>query len=268
VALRKTETSHHLSLDKANIPPEIFQKSSQLAELPQKPPPGDLPPKPTELAPKPQIGDLPPKPGELPPKPQLGDLPPKPQLSDLPPKPQVKDLPPKPQLGDLLAKSQTGDVSPKTQQPSDIMQKSHPADLSPNVQSRDTIQKQTSEESNDLTPTLPETPVPLPRKINTVGGHRCSGTSNPQLHFFFFLLQCRRTNPELVHARQALALSCIPHSAAVLKVGRVHVLQLAQENRLLLTNLAAFLCSGTSTTVGWSLVVVRNAGFGLPVGRL
>nr|XP_020022622.1 arf-GAP with SH3 domain, ANK repeat and PH domain-containing protein 1 isoform X7 [Castor canadensis] len=167
VALRKTETSHHLSLDKANIPPEIFQKSSQLAELPQKPPPGDLPPKPTELAPKPQIGDLPPKPGELPPKPQLGDLPPKPQLSDLPPKPQVKDLPPKPQLGDLLAKSQTGDVSPKTQQPSDIMQKSHPADLSPNVQSRDTIQKQTSEESNDLTPTLPETPVPLPRKINT-----------------------------------------------------------------------------------------------------
>nr|XP_055169950.1 arf-GAP with SH3 domain, ANK repeat and PH domain-containing protein 1 isoform X2 [Nyctereutes procyonoides] len=167
VALRKTETSHHLSLDKANIPPEIFQKSSQLAELPQKPPPGDLPPKPTELAPKPQIGDLPPKPGELPPKPQLGDLPPKPQLADLPPKPQMKDLPPKPQLGDLLAKPQTGDVSPKAQQPPDVTQKAPPADLSPNVQSRDTIQKQASEDSNDLTPTLPETPVPLPRKINT-----------------------------------------------------------------------------------------------------
>ncbi|KAM4864803.1 arf-GAP with SH3 domain, ANK repeat and PH domain-containing protein 1 isoform 6-T8 [Thomomys bottae] len=167
VALRKTETSHHLSLDKTNVPPEIFQKSSQLAELPQKPPPGDLPPKPTELAPKPQIGDLPPKPGELPPKPQLGDLPPKPQLSDLPPKPQMKDLPPKPQLGDLLAKSQPGDISPKTQQPSDVTQKSHPGDLSPHVQSRDTIQKQASEDSNDLTPTLPETPVPLPRKINT-----------------------------------------------------------------------------------------------------
>ncbi|XP_027453477.1 arf-GAP with SH3 domain, ANK repeat and PH domain-containing protein 1 isoform X3 [Zalophus californianus] len=167
VALRKTETSHHLSLDKASSPPEIFQKSSQLAELPQKPPPGDLPPKPSELAPKPQIGDLPPKPGELPPKPQLGDLPPKPQLADLPPKPQMKDLPPKPQLGDLLAKSQTGEVSPKAQQPPDITQKSHPADLSPNVQSRDAIQKQASEDSNDLTPTLPETPVPLPRKINT-----------------------------------------------------------------------------------------------------
>nr|XP_040149588.1 arf-GAP with SH3 domain, ANK repeat and PH domain-containing protein 1 isoform X7 [Ictidomys tridecemlineatus] len=167
VALRKTETSHHLSLDKANIPPEIFQKSSQLAELPQKPPPGDLPPKPTELAPKPQIGDLPPKPGELPPKPQLGDLPPKPQLSDLPPKPHMKDLPPKPQLGDLLAKSQTSDVSPKSQQPSEVTQKSHPGDLSPNMQSRDAVPKQASEDSGDLTPTLPETPVPLPRKINT-----------------------------------------------------------------------------------------------------
>ncbi|XP_062043965.1 arf-GAP with SH3 domain, ANK repeat and PH domain-containing protein 1 isoform X2 [Lepus europaeus] len=164
VALRKTETSHHLSLDKAGVPPEIFQKSSQLAELPQKPPSVDLSPKPTELAPRPQISDLPPKPGELPPKPQLGDLPPKPQLSDLPPKPQMKDLPPKPQLGDLLAKSQPGDVAPK---PPEVTQKAHP-DLSPNVHPKDAIQKQASEDSNDLiTPTLPETPIPLPRKINT-----------------------------------------------------------------------------------------------------
>ncbi|XP_058899135.1 arf-GAP with SH3 domain, ANK repeat and PH domain-containing protein 1 isoform X2 [Kogia breviceps] len=145
VALRKTETSHHLSLDKANVQPELFQKSSQLAELPQKPPPGDLPPKPTELAPKPPIGDLPPKP----------------QLADLPPKPQVKDLPPKPQLGDLLAKPQAADASPKAQPPPEPAPKSHPADLSPN------IPKQASEDSNDLTPTLPETPVPLPRKIHT-----------------------------------------------------------------------------------------------------
>ncbi|KAH0509562.1 Arf-GAP with SH3 domain, ANK repeat and PH domain-containing protein 1 [Microtus ochrogaster] len=173
VALRKTETSHHLSLDKANIPPEVFQKSSQLTELPQKPPPGDLPPKPMELAPKPQIGELPPKPGELPPKPQLGDLPPKPQLSDLPPKPQMKDLPPKPQLGDLMAKSQASEVSSKVQPPSEVTQKSHKGDLSPNVQTRDAIQKQASEDSNDLTPTLPETPVPLPRKINTVGEKQC-----------------------------------------------------------------------------------------------
>lgn len=170
VALRKTETSHHLSLDKANIPPEIVQKSSQLADLPQKPPPGDLPPKPADLAPKPQMGDLPPKPGELPPKPQLGDLPPKPQLSDLPPKPQMKDLPPKPQLTDLLAKSQPGDISPKAQPPSDVAPKSHPVDLSPNVPARDALQKQASEDADDLGPALPETPVPLPRKINTVGG--------------------------------------------------------------------------------------------------
>ncbi|XP_040835218.1 arf-GAP with SH3 domain, ANK repeat and PH domain-containing protein 1 isoform X7 [Ochotona curzoniae] len=156
VALRKTDTIHHLSLDKTSVPPEIFQKLSQVAELPQKPPSVDLSLKPAEL---------PPKPGELPPKPQLGDLPPKPQLSDLPPKPQMKDLPPKPQLGDLLAKSQPGDVLAK---PPEVTQKSHPVDLSPNLQSRDTIQKQASEDSNDLiTPTLPETPVPLPRKINT-----------------------------------------------------------------------------------------------------
>ncbi|XP_074121637.1 arf-GAP with SH3 domain, ANK repeat and PH domain-containing protein 1 isoform X10 [Sminthopsis crassicaudata] len=168
VALRKIETSHHLSIDKSNIPPEIFQKSPQPLELPQKPQPGDLPPKPqpTELGPKPQIGDLPPKPGELPPKPQLGDLPPKPQLSDLPPKPQIKDLPPKPQLGDLLAKSQAGESSPKTQ-PLELNQKPSITDLSLCVQSRENLQKQASEESNDLTPTLPETPVPLPRKINT-----------------------------------------------------------------------------------------------------
>lgn len=175
VALRKTETSHHLSLDKASIPPEGVQKSAPLADLPQKPP-GDLPPKPTELAPKPQIGDLPPKPGELPPKPQLGDLPPKPHLSDLPPKPQMKDLPPKPQLADLLAKAPPTDVAPK----------SHSVDLSPNVPARDAIQKQASEDSNDLTP---EMPVPLPRKINTVGpkpgcggGGSCirSGVSRPR----------------------------------------------------------------------------------------
>ncbi|XP_058524462.1 arf-GAP with SH3 domain, ANK repeat and PH domain-containing protein 1 isoform X1 [Ochotona princeps] len=156
VALRKTDTIHHLSLDKTSVAPEIFQKPSQVAELPQKTPSVDLSLKPAEL---------PPKPGELPPKPQLGDLPPKPQLSDLPPKPQMKDLPPKPQLGDLLAKSQPGDVLAK---PPEVTQKSHPVDLSPNLQSRDTIQKQASEDSNDLiTPTLPETPIPLPRKINT-----------------------------------------------------------------------------------------------------
>ncbi|XP_067387595.1 arf-GAP with SH3 domain, ANK repeat and PH domain-containing protein 1 isoform X1 [Emydura macquarii macquarii] len=167
VALRKIETSHHLSIDKSNQHLEIFQKSSQSIDLPQKPQLGDLPPKPqpVELAQKPPFGDLPPKPGELPPKPLLGDLPPKPQLGDLPPKPQMKDLPPKPHLGDLLAKTPAGEASPKPQ-PSEANQKSHSIDLSPNVHSRETLQKQISEDSNDVTQTLPETPVPLPRKIN------------------------------------------------------------------------------------------------------
>ncbi|XP_072186402.1 arf-GAP with SH3 domain, ANK repeat and PH domain-containing protein 1 isoform X3 [Excalfactoria chinensis] len=166
VALRKIETSHHLSIDKSSQHTEMFKPSLSI-DIPQKPQPGDLPPKPLplELTQKPQVGDLPPKPGELPPKPQLGDLPPKPQLGDLPPKPQIKDLPPKPQLGELLAKTQGGEASPKPQ-PSEANQKSHSLDLSPNVQSRDTVQKQASEESNDITHTLPETPVPLPRKIN------------------------------------------------------------------------------------------------------
>ncbi|XP_031447083.1 arf-GAP with SH3 domain, ANK repeat and PH domain-containing protein 1 isoform X2 [Phasianus colchicus] len=166
VALRKIETSHHLSIDKSNQHTEMFKPSLSI-DIPQKPQPGDLPPKPLplELTQKSQVGDLPPKPGELPPKPQLGDLPPKPQLGDLPPKPQIKDLPPKPQLGELLAKTQGGEASPKPQ-PSEANQKSHSLDLSPNVQSRDTVQKQASEESNDVTHTLPETPVPLPRKIN------------------------------------------------------------------------------------------------------
>ena len=170
VALRKIETSHHLSIDKSHQHTEIFQKPSLSIDIPQKPQPGDLPPKPLplELTQKPQVGDLPPKPGELPPKPQLGDLPPKPQLGDLPPKPQMKDLPPKPQLGELLAKTQGGEASPKLQ-PSEANQKSHSLDLSLNVQSRDTVQRQASEESNDITHTLPETPVPLPRKINMVG---------------------------------------------------------------------------------------------------
>uniref|UniRef100_A0A8C8BEC2 ArfGAP with SH3 domain, ankyrin repeat and PH domain 1 n=1 Tax=Otus sunia TaxID=257818 RepID=A0A8C8BEC2_9STRI len=167
VALRKIETSHHLSIDKSHQHTDIFQKPSLSIDIPQKPQPGDLPPKPLplELTQKPQVGDVPPKPGELPPKPQLGDLPPKPQLGDLPPKPQMKDLPPKPHLGELLAKTQGGEASPKPQ-PSEANQKSHSFDLSPNVQSRDTVQRQASEESNDITHTLPETPVPLPRKIN------------------------------------------------------------------------------------------------------
>nr|XP_020667097.1 arf-GAP with SH3 domain, ANK repeat and PH domain-containing protein 1 [Pogona vitticeps]XP_020667098.1 arf-GAP with SH3 domain, ANK repeat and PH domain-containing protein 1 [Pogona vitticeps] len=183
VALRKIETIHLPSVDKSSQHSEIFQKSASLSiDLPQKPPSADLSPKPQplelpqkpgsgelspkphsqplELPQKPQTGDLPPKPGELPPKPQLGDLPPKPQLADLPPKPQIKDLPPKPQLADALAKIPSGEVSLKPQA-SELNQKSHSVDLSPKVQPKEAVQ-----DSNDVTHVLPETPVPLPRKIN------------------------------------------------------------------------------------------------------
>ncbi|XP_075067572.1 arf-GAP with SH3 domain, ANK repeat and PH domain-containing protein 1 [Mixophyes fleayi] len=170
VALRKIDTTHHLSMDKYNQQPEIFQKSPQPGDLPQKPQLADLPPKPqpSEFTQKPHIGDLPPKPGELPPKPQLGDLPPKPQLGDLPPKPQLKDLPPKPNLGDILPKAPVAEPVVKPHTP-EANQNAQPAEVIQNSQSADPtpVQKQTSEASNDGPPPLPETPVPLPRKINT-----------------------------------------------------------------------------------------------------
>ncbi|XP_040287164.1 arf-GAP with SH3 domain, ANK repeat and PH domain-containing protein 1 isoform X4 [Bufo bufo] len=170
VALRKIDTTHHLSMDKYNQQPDIFQKSSQPGDLPQKPQLADLPPKPqpSEFTQKPHIGDLPPKPGELPPKPQLGDLPPKPQLGDLPPKPQLKDLPPKPNLADLVPKTPVAEPVPKPQTP-EVNQNSQPAEVIQNLQPADhaPVQKQGSEASNNGPPPLPETPVPLPRKINT-----------------------------------------------------------------------------------------------------
>ncbi|OCT75023.1 hypothetical protein XELAEV_18034010mg [Xenopus laevis] len=168
VALRKIDTSHHLSMDKYNQQPEIFQKSPQPADLPQKPQIADLPPKPqpSDIAQKPHVGDLPPKPGELPPKPQLADLPPKPQ--DLPPKPQLKDLPPKPNLAEVMSKTPVGDIVPKPHS-HETNQNAQPVDVTHNAQHTDQtpVQKQVPETSNNGPPPLPETPVPLPRKINT-----------------------------------------------------------------------------------------------------
>ncbi|XP_078542875.1 arf-GAP with SH3 domain, ANK repeat and PH domain-containing protein 1 isoform X1 [Lissotriton helveticus] len=168
VALRKIDASYHLSMDRYNQQPEISQKSPQTVDLPPKPLFVDIPSKlqTGDVSHKPQVGELPPKPGELPPKPQLGDLPPKPLLGDLPPKPQVKDLPPKPQLGEVTSKTQVGEISLKTPM-SDLHHKPQLADLSPNKPTSDSIQRQISQESSDGAPPLPETPVPLPRKINT-----------------------------------------------------------------------------------------------------
>ncbi|XP_047205269.1 arf-GAP with SH3 domain, ANK repeat and PH domain-containing protein 1 isoform X5 [Girardinichthys multiradiatus] len=179
VALRKIDTIHHPSVDKPSLPPEVFQRSPPPTEtthkalLADRPHLGDLPP-------KPQVSDLPPKPGELPPKPQLSDLPPKPQLGDLPPKPQLKDLPPKPHLADIPPKPGTSESAPRpppgestqrpqTQPPPPPQTQPQPQDSpSPNQQSTiPTPSKQAAEDTNGTPPGTAETPVPLPRKINT-----------------------------------------------------------------------------------------------------
>uniref|UniRef100_G3NKZ2 ArfGAP with SH3 domain, ankyrin repeat and PH domain 1b n=1 Tax=Gasterosteus aculeatus aculeatus TaxID=481459 RepID=G3NKZ2_GASAC len=158
VALRKIDTIHP-SMDKPNLPPEVFQKSPPASDPPQKAPPADRP-QPGDLPPKPQPSELPPKPGELPPKPQLSDLPPKPQLGDLPPKPQLKDLPPKPHLADIPPKPGTAE-SPQPQPPP-------PDSPSPNQQAHvGTPTQPAAEDTNGTMAGTAETPVPLPRKINT-----------------------------------------------------------------------------------------------------
>ncbi|KAM6900306.1 arf-GAP with SH3 domain, ANK repeat and PH domain-containing protein 1 isoform 1-T1 [Xenentodon cancila] len=184
VALRKIDTIHHPSMDKPSLPPEVFQKSPPAAEASQKGPLADRPQL-GDLPPKPLVSELPPKPGELPPKPQLSDLPPKPQLGDLPPKPQLKDLPPKPHLADIPPKPGTAESSPRpppgetprpqTQpppppqthpQPQPQLQPQEPP--SPNQQATIAApSQQPAEDTNGTSASTAETPVPLPRKINT-----------------------------------------------------------------------------------------------------
>ncbi|XP_028288625.1 arf-GAP with SH3 domain, ANK repeat and PH domain-containing protein 1 isoform X5 [Parambassis ranga] len=181
VALRKIDTIHLPSMDKPSLPPEVFQKSPPATETPQKAPLADRP-QPGDLPPKPQVSELPPKPGELPPKPQLSDLPPKPQLGDLPPKPQLKDLPPKPHLADIPPKPGTAESAPRpppgestqrpqTQPPPPPQPQAQPQlqdSPSPNQQANiATPSQQPGEDTNGTTAGTAETPVPLPRKINT-----------------------------------------------------------------------------------------------------
>uniref|UniRef100_A0A8D3AZZ3 ArfGAP with SH3 domain, ankyrin repeat and PH domain 1 n=1 Tax=Scophthalmus maximus TaxID=52904 RepID=A0A8D3AZZ3_SCOMX len=159
VALRKIDTMHHPSMDKPSLPPEVFQKSPPATDTPQKAPLADRPQL-GDLPPKPQPSELPPKPGELPPKPQLSDLPPKPQLGDLPPKPQLKDLPPKPHLADIPPKPGTTESTPRPP-PGETTQR-------PQTQPPPPPQGQPQAQHTNGTPGgTAETPVPLPRKINT-----------------------------------------------------------------------------------------------------
>lgn len=183
VALRKIDTIHHPSVDKSGQPPEVFPKSPPATDTPQKTPVADRPQL-GDLPPKPQPSELPPKPGELPPKPQLSDLPPKPQLGDLPPKPQLKDLPPKPHLADIPPKPGTAEAAPRPP-PGDTLQRPQtqppppPPQTQPQPQPQDspspnqhvttaTPPQPAAEDTNGTPAGLAETPVPLPRKINTV----------------------------------------------------------------------------------------------------
>ncbi|XP_017262098.1 arf-GAP with SH3 domain, ANK repeat and PH domain-containing protein 1 isoform X5 [Kryptolebias marmoratus] len=180
VALRKIDTIHHPSVDKPSLPPEVFQKSPPSIEPTHKTPLADRPQL-GDLPPKPQVSELPPKPGELPPKPQLSDLPPKPQLGDLPPKPQLKDLPPKPHLADIPPKPGTAESAPRpppgdsaqrpqTQPPPPPQAQPQPQDSpSPNQPANigTPTSQQPAEDTNGTPPGTAETPVPLPRKINT-----------------------------------------------------------------------------------------------------
>ncbi|XP_076617239.1 arf-GAP with SH3 domain, ANK repeat and PH domain-containing protein 1 isoform X4 [Chaetodon auriga] len=185
VALRKIDTIHHPSMDKTGHPPEVFQKSPpatdtpqkapladrpQLGDLPPKPQPSELPPKPGELPPKPQLSDLPPKPqlGDLPPKPQLKDLPPKPHLADIPPKPGMAESTPRPPPGETVQRPQTQPPPPPQTQPQPQPQPQPQDSPSPNQQANiATPSQQAAEDTNGTPAGTAETPVPLPRKINT-----------------------------------------------------------------------------------------------------
>ncbi|XP_059357693.1 arf-GAP with SH3 domain, ANK repeat and PH domain-containing protein 1a isoform X2 [Carassius carassius] len=190
VALRKIDTIHLPSVDKSS--PDVLQKPPQAQDTPPtrasdtitrptEPPPKIPQPaersQPVEVPQKPHISDLPPKPllSDLPPKPQLSDLPPKPQLSDLPPKPQLKDLPPKPQLSDLPSKPTMSSAAETTQRQTaqeETSPKPQLTEVQSSSQQEELSPRQASEDTNGAPAGALEMPVPMPRKINTVGKNK------------------------------------------------------------------------------------------------
>ncbi|KAK2900865.1 hypothetical protein Q8A67_008980 [Cirrhinus molitorella] len=190
VALRKIDTIHLPSVDKSG--PDVLQKPPQAQDTPPtrisdtitrptEPPPKIPQPaersQPVEVPQKPHISDLPPKPqlSDLPPKPQLSDLPPKPQLSDLPPKPQLKDLPPKPQLSDLPSRPMMSPAAETTQRQTaqeETSPKPQFTEVQSSSQQEELSPRQASEDTNGAPAGAVEMPVPMPRKINTVGKNK------------------------------------------------------------------------------------------------
>ncbi|XP_051555885.1 arf-GAP with SH3 domain, ANK repeat and PH domain-containing protein 1a isoform X2 [Myxocyprinus asiaticus] len=192
VALRKIDTIHLPSVDKSSQVTDVLQKPPQAQDTPStrasdpitrptEPPPKIPQPaersQPLEVPQKLHVSDLPPKPqlSDLPPKPHLSDLPPKPQLSDLPPKPQLKDLPPKPQLSDLPSKPSLSSAAEPTQrQPTqeEISPKPELTEAQSFSQQEELSPRQASEDTNGAPAGAMEIPVPMPRKINTVGKNK------------------------------------------------------------------------------------------------
>ncbi|KAL7386457.1 hypothetical protein ABVT39_008662 [Epinephelus coioides] len=154
VALRKIDTIHLPSVDKPSQPPDLLHKPSSSSSSsssqpdPQKSPPFiDASPKhpltPVDSAQRAPLAEKPPS----------SNLPPKPHLSDLPPKPLFKDLPPKPQLSERPCPSPVAMEMQGSRLV--VAAESQQEEASPWLAAEDTDE-------------AVETPVPLPRKINSV----------------------------------------------------------------------------------------------------
>ncbi|XP_059915138.1 arf-GAP with SH3 domain, ANK repeat and PH domain-containing protein 1a isoform X2 [Gadus macrocephalus] len=143
VALRKIDTVHLPSLDKSSQPTQ--RPSPSPSDPAQKSPPFiDASPKPPPTPVDSTQQRLP-----LAEKPSLADLPPKPQLKDLPPKPQLAQRPrlsgPPPHAAVTTETASSGGNDSKS------VQQGEPEE----------------QETNGTTSDAVETPIPLPRKLNT-----------------------------------------------------------------------------------------------------
>ncbi|XP_049455228.1 arf-GAP with SH3 domain, ANK repeat and PH domain-containing protein 1a isoform X1 [Epinephelus fuscoguttatus] len=154
VALRKIDTIHLPSVDKPSQPPDLLHKPSSSSSSfssqpdPQKSPSFiDASPKhpltPVDSAQRAPLAEKPPS----------SNLPPKPHLSDLPPKPLFKDLPPKPPLSERPCPSPVA----MEMQGSRLV-------VAAESQQEEASPRPAAEDTDEAV----ETPVPLPRKINSV----------------------------------------------------------------------------------------------------
>lgn len=157
MALRKIDTVHLPSVDKSSPPPDLLHKpsSSSQPDLQKSPPFIDASPKPSPT----QVDST--QRAPVAEKPQLSELPPKPHLSDLPPKPLLRDLPPKPILRDRPGHTPVATETQASKMA--VVAESQSSDLQ-----GETSPRLVADGDDELPPSATETPVPLPRKINSV----------------------------------------------------------------------------------------------------